>query len=291
MRPRLPPLNALRAFEAAAATLSFTKAAEDLFVTQGAVSRQVKLLEEYLGLPLFRRLHRGLELTEEGRRLLSACSDAFDRLAHAAEGLKASQNELRLKVPPTFAIRWLIRRLDAFEAANPTVRVRLSTAFPDHDFQPHEFDAAILYRPQNTGALRQDLVMTELLTPVASPEVAARLKSPKDLARTILLHPTADMRDWRDWLKLAGLPALAHFRDQIFDTEDFSIQAAASGRGVAIANLPLIEEDLSAGRLIAPFPDLKLATGNDYFLAYPAERANLPKIAAFRDWLRGASAR
>lgn len=291
MRPRLPPLNALRAFEAAAATLSFTKAAEDLFVTQGAVSRQVKLLEEYLGLPLFRRLHRGLELTEEGRRLLSACTDAFDRLAHAAEGLKATQNELRLKVPPTFAIRWLIRRLDAFEAANPSVRVRLSTAFPDWDFQPSEFDAAIVYRPQNLASMRMDMVMTERLTPVASPQVAARLKTPADLNRTILLHPTADLRDWRDWLKLARLPDLSHFRDQIFDTEDFSIQAAAAGRGVAIANLALIDEDLHTGRLIAPFPDLLLETGNDYFLVYPPERANLPKIAAFRDWLRAASQR
>jgi LysR family glycine cleavage system transcriptional activator len=289
MRYRLPPLNALKAFEAAACHLSFTRAADELHVTQGAVSRHVKQLEDHLGLALFRRLHRSLELTEEGRRLQAACSDAFAGLAGAVEGLTAGNGELRLKVPPTFAIRWLIRRLGDFEAAHPHIRVRLSTANPSVDFSPEEYDAAIVYGRNDQRDRRMDLVMEERLTAVAPPALAGRLKTPADLKRHILLHPTTDLRDWKAWLSLAGLPDPSRFRDQVFDTEDFAIQAAAAGRGVAIANLALVEEDLAAGRLVAPFPELAADSGYHYYLTCLPERASLPKIAAFRDWLRQAA--
>ncbi len=298
MRRRLPPLNAVRAFEAAARHLSFTQAADELAVTQGAISRQVRLLEDHLRLPLFRRLHRGLALTEEGRRLMTVSADLFDRLERVTTQLASAGNELRLKVPPTFAIRWLIRRLDGFERAHPHLQLRMTTAWHMADFETEDFDCAILYGQRDNPALHYDLLMDEQLSAVISPRLlqsearAGRpLTTPADLRRMRLLHPTPDMEDWRAWLGKAGLGSPEEFRSQVFDTEDLAIQAAAGGQGVAVANPALMEDDLNAGRLVVLFPEILANRGNAYWLACPRAAAEKPKIAAFRAWVTGEARR
>lgn len=294
MTRRLPPLNALRAFEAAARHLSFTRAAEELHVTQGAVSRHIKLLEAHFGVPLFRRLHRGLELTERGRDLLPAISDAFERIARAAARLAGEDRDLRLNVPPSFAIRWLIPRLPRFRAQQPDIRVRLTTDLAHDEFYRGDFDAGIdCADPTRWPDLHLTLVSDERLTPVCAPALIAGdppLESPGDLAGHTLLHPTPDHRDWRKWLAAAGVGEVDPEQGQTFSTEDMAVRAAAGGHGVAIGDLTLIAEELAAGQLVAPFDLVLSGDSGYYFLCSPA-RAAEPKIALFRDWLLAEAAK
>ncbi|HXH03816.1 MAG TPA: transcriptional regulator GcvA [Candidatus Competibacteraceae bacterium] len=293
MNRRLPSLNALRAFEASARQGSFTAAAQELFVTQGAVSRQVKALEEELGVLLFRRLHRGLELTAEGRTLLAAVSGAFDGIAAAAARLRNQQQDLKIKVPPTFGIRWFIPRLARFQLEQPEVQVRVTTVWRHSiDFAREDFDAGIDFGQGRWSGLCADLLQTEHLVPVCAPALLKGrrpLRTPADLARHTLLHPTTDHSDWRKWLESMGVQDVDPSQGQDFDTLETAMAAAAAGYGVAIGAYELIQEDLRAKRLVMPFGE-KLVSYGSYYLIYPEDRLSRPRFVLFRDWLLAEAA-
>jgi len=294
MTRRLPPLNALRAFEASARHLSFTLAAKELHVTQGAVSRHIKLLEAHFGVPLFRRLHRGLELTERGRLLLPALSDAFDRIARAAMRVSEESRDLKLKVPPSFAIRWLIPRLPGFQTELPDVQVRLTTAwFSEVDFEREGFDACIDIGEGPWPGLAADFIASEHLMPVCAPALVGGdppLRQPEDLVHHTLLHPTPDHHDWRAWLEVAGVAGVDPSGGQTFGSLDHAARAAAGGLGVAMGDSALIAEDLAAGRLVMPF-DVVLTADSAYYFLCPEATAEEPKIAGFRRWLIAEAAK
>lgn len=286
---RLPPLNALRAFEAAARHLSFTEAAAELFVTQGAISRQVQALEDHFQAPLFHRTHRRIALTEHGRALLPVLTDAFDRIAQASDRVRGSRRDLRVKVPVTFALRLLIPRLHRFQERYPDVHVRLTTASDPIDFAHEDFDAAIAYsegRPLEPGEVA-DRLFVERMTVVAAPSFLAAgppLRVPADLRGRRLILNTPDGWDWRRWAEATGVTDLDFDSALVFDIDDHALQAAARGHGVALAALQLIRDDLDRGRLVAPLAAPSVAMG-EYRLVYPAANAGRTRLIAFRDWL------
>ena len=288
----LPPLNALRAFEAAARHESFARAAHELHVTQGAVSRHVKLLEEHLGLVLFRRLPQGIELTAPGRALLPELTASFERIARATRLVTDGDRELKVASPPTLAARWLVRRLSRFQELRPDMRVTLGIICDHGDFLRGGFDLGILdvqtdlNRPTRLEAVP---LRPEAMTPVCSPALLAGpngpLRDPDDLAGRILLHPYVDRQDWLRWARAAGLPDHVVLEGgYVFETLEMAIAAAIGGLGVAIADLHLIREELRSGALVAPF-DLVSSHGTGYVLFSEKGRFDEPKIAAFRDWL------
>lgn len=285
---RLPPLNALRAFEAAARHLSFTRAAAELNVTQGAVSRHVKGLEDVLGVRLFERRQRGLELTREGAEFLPRLTDAFDRIAEAAAALGRDQRDLRIKVLPTFAVRWLIPRLARFQDQHPDIAVRLTTSWHEVDFVREDFDAGIVHSSYlRDDYERRERLTSERLVPVCSPLLptpASPLDVPADLARHTLLHGSPRRVEWRLWLQRNRVRGVDPDSGLIFDIDDAAWRAAASGIGVALADLPWVQEDLAAGRLVRLFDRPPMEAGA-YYLVYPARAAERPKLLAFRSWL------
>ncbi|SLM27632.1 Glycine cleavage system transcriptional activator [Desulfamplus magnetovallimortis] len=290
----LPSLNALRAFEASARHLSFTRAAEELCVTQGAVSRQVKQLEETLGVTLFHRLHRQLILTDQGQMLTNPLIDAFDLIAASLDRLKNQPTDLKIKVHPTFAIRWLIPRLHRFQNKYPEIQVRLTTSSINVDFTRENFDVGIIYtgliyNEEKRKVLGYEKIVDEYLTPVCSPELikekgGKKLKSPDDLVNYLLLHNNHEQREWRAWAKAVGVTDLLSERGQIFEVDDAALQAAASGLGIALGNLVLIKEDLESGRLVMPFKDLVVKTG-EYYVTWPDINSKSKVVEAFRGWM------
>lgn len=287
---RLPPPNALRAFEAAGRHESFARAAAELSVTQGAVSRQVRLLEDHLGVALFRRHAQGVALTAQGRSLLPELTAAFDRIHRVARQVALSDGELRVAASPTFASRWLVRQLPAFLARHPNVRVTMGLMSGWEDLRRGGYDLGITTRGC-LGALPDGLALVDLraeaLAPVCAPALLDRcppLRIPADLERHVLLHPTSDRQDWLLWLAAAGLPAVWAERGQVFATLDLATSAAAGGLGVAMADLHLVEVELAEGRLIAPF-QLVVRDGTGYVLATEAGRLDEPRVAVFKDWL------
>ena len=292
MARRLPPLNALRAFEAAARNLSFSAAAAELFVTQGAISRQIKALEAYYGFALFHRGQHGVALTEQGQLLAPAASEALDRIARVSERLIGRERDLRIKVLPTIALRWLIPRLHRFQEAHPEIEVRLTTAWHFVDFAREDFDAGIVYSDWSAAGVRRDLIFTERVTPVCAPGLLAAagpLKRPEDLKRQRLILNTTTARDWRLWAAAAGVSELPFDQALVFDVDDPAIRAAAAGAGVGLADIRFIEDDLAAGRLVAPLAMAPVEIGA-YYLAAPESLAEAPRVAAFRDWLLGEAA-
>ncbi len=287
MARRLPPLNALRAFEAAARNLSFTEAAAELFVTQGAISRQIKALEDHYGFPLFRRGHRQVELTEQGRLLLPAVTEALDRIARVSERLVGQERELKVKVLPTMAVRWVIPRLHHFQAAHPEIEVRLTTAWHFVDFAREDFDAGVVYSGWTAPGVRRDAIFVERMTPVCAPallETAGPLTRPEDLRGQRLILNTPTGRDWRRWADVVGVTGLPFDEALVFDMDDPAIRAAAAGAGVGLGDLRFVEDDLATGRLIAPLEIAPVEIGT-YYLAAPESIADSPRVAAFRDWL------
>ncbi|MEH0018405.1 MAG: LysR substrate-binding domain-containing protein [Desulfobacter sp.] len=293
----LPSLNALRAFESAARHLSFTKAAEELYVTQGAVSRLVKQLETELQVKLFHRLHRQLALTDPGRLLLAPLTDAFDTMNAALGRLKKHPMDLKLKVHPSFAIRWLIPRLHRFQRAHPRIQVQLTTSSVNVDFGRENFDMGIIYldagssdkKKSRLGAGRMKIV-EEVLTPVCSPALLSKatpLETPGDLANHLLLHNNPEQKEWRLWSRSAGVKGLPFDRGQIFEVDDAALQAAASGLGVALGNINLIKGDLDTGMLVEPFAgrDGMLVNCGVYYLAWPDAGRPSAGVSAFITWL------
>jgi LysR family glycine cleavage system transcriptional activator len=297
-RRRLPPLNALRAFEAAARHLNFSRAADELSVTPGAVSQQIQNLEDYVGAALFKRTPKGLLLTDAAQTALPALREAFDRLAEAASLLTAAVDgrRLTLTAPPSFAAKWLVPRLGAFEQAHPQVDVWLSAGIELVDLAAGEVDVAIRYGSGRYPGLEVARLLNETVIPVISPELLKEqpLESPADLKNHVLLHdgsPDLDdsCPDWSMWLAARGLRGIDGMRGPRFNQSSLVIEAAANGRGVALAKLTLAQADLDAGRLVAP---LQIATAVDfaYYLVHPKAKGRLPQVKAFISWIEAEAA-
>jgi LysR family glycine cleavage system transcriptional activator len=293
-RRRLPPLNALRAFEVAARHMSFNRAAAELCVTPGAVSQQIQNLEEYLGLALFRRTSRGLLLTDAAQVVLPPLSEAFNKLEEAAGLLTAAIDGRRLTVsaPPSFAAKWLVPRLGRFSAGHPDVEVWVSADMDLTDFAAGEIDIAIRYGAGHYPGLEIIRLMSETVVPVASPALLTEtpLDSLEDLNRHTLLHdgsPDTDdsCPDWNMWLAARGLVGVDGNRGPRFNQSSLVIEAAVGGRGVALAKGSLAQADIDAGRLVAPFPG---TTRLDfaYYLVHPKAKGRLKQVNAFTAWVR-----
>ncbi len=293
---KLPPLKALPAFELAAAHASFSAAAQELGLTHGAVSRQIKALEDHLGVALFRRLSRRVELTEAGAALLPAVHQALHHLQTATAQIAAQtrQGPLVVSCLATFMMRWLIPRLYGFGSANPGIEVRLSASHRPVDFAGDGIDVAI--RLDRTGYRRSVAVhrfLPDRMGPVASPALIERhrVRRPGDLARLTLLHTETRPQAWTDWLRLANAgsidPAIDPAWGPRFEHSYFLLEAAAGGLGAAIGSYPLVEQDLASGRLVAPFGFVD--SGASYCLLHPRDTAKVPKIAAFRAWIMGGA--
>jgi LysR family glycine cleavage system transcriptional activator len=286
----LPSLNGLRAFEAAARHMSFTRAAAELNVTQTAISHQIRRLEEQLGLTLFVRRNRTLELTREALDYLPSIRSAFADLHRATAKLRRNDHEARLTVSTTasLATKWLVSRVAAFQDANPGIEVRISTSTHLVDFQREEVDIAVRYGHGVWPGLRADWLMAEHIFPVCSPNLlsdARPLRTPEDLAHHTLLHTTVSREDWQLWLTASGLPgSIATRRGMTFDQGFMAIQAAVEGLGVALGRFHLVETDIAAGRLVAPF-DTVLPQDAGYYVVAPEATAETAKIVRFRDWL------
>jgi LysR family glycine cleavage system transcriptional activator len=288
MSRRLPPLNALRAFEAAARRLSFTRAAQELAVTQGAISHQVKALEARLGLRLFHRRHQGLELTAAGQAYLPIVRDAFDRLALGTEHLLAAQvvNRLTLSVSPNFASKWLVPRLGRFAERHGEIDLRVSATIHHVDFALEEVDMAIRHGHGEWPDLHVVRLCREELFPVCSPRLldgSHPLRDPGDLRHHTLLH-LDDRQDWLKWLKAAGAEGVDLSRGAVFNQASMAIEAAVDGQGVALARTALAALDLLAGRLVRPFA-LGLAVEYAYYLVCPKASARRPAIRKMQKWL------
>ena len=296
MARRLPPLNALRAFEAAGRHLSFTKAAEELHVTPAAISHQVKALEDTLGVKLFRRLTRGLLLTDAGQSCLPGLGEGFDRMAAALEGLGGLEDGgvLTVSVLQSLAAKWLVPRLDRFHDAYPDIDLRVSSTIRLVDFARDDVDLAIRYGLGRWTGLQADLLRTEELFPVCSPallEGPHPLKEPDDLRHHTLLHDESwkvvfigEFPEWGTWLEAAGVRDIDPTHGPGLSPSVMVIQAAIDGQGVALGRSVLVEADLAEGRLVKPF-ELTIPLDYAYYVVCPENTAERPKVAAFRQWV------
>jgi LysR family transcriptional regulator, glycine cleavage system transcriptional activator len=298
-RRRLPPLNSLRAFEAAARHLNFSRAADELAVTPGAVSQQIQNLEDYVGAALFKRTPKGLLLTDAAQTALPALREAFDRLAEAASLLTAAVDgrRLTLTAAPSFAAKWLVPRLGAFEQAHPQVDVWLSAGLELVDLTTGEVDVAIRYGSGRYPGQEVRRLMSETVIPVVSPSLLAEnpLLTPDDLKNHTLLHdgspdPDDSCPDWTMWLTARGLRGIDGMRGPRFNQSSLVIEAALNGRGVALAKQTLAQADLEAGRLVAP---LQIATAVDfaYYVVHPKAKGRLPQVKAFIGWIEAEAQR
>ena len=290
---RLPSLNALRAFAVAGQRLSFTKAADELNVTQAAVSHQIKSLEDHLGVRLFKRLNRALVLTDAGRTYLTHVSEAFDILTSATERMAEKDVDRLLTVStlPSFAARWLVPRIGQFREHYPHIRLRIDPDSQITDFTREDVDVAIRYGNGRYPGLETRWLMTEDIFPVCSPALlngGLPLKSATDLKHHTLLHDDGYL-DWRTWLLAAGAEDVDPTRGTIFTDASMLLTAAAAGQGIALARQVLAADELKAGRLVRPF-DLRLPVEFAYYLVYPKETAADPNVVAFARWLTEAVA-
>lgn len=294
-RRSLPPLNALRAFEAAARLGSFKEAAAELSVTHGAVSRHIRLLEDWLGPPpLFQRLNRRVVLTPTGAALLAETAPALDRLAaagdrHRARGGRVPAAVLRVNALATFSLRWLLPRLAQFRERHPEIEVRLSTSNEPVDALNETCDLIIRGGPDTFYGYTCHPFLTEHRLPVCSPALLRQtpLDDVADLRRHTLVHASTLPRAWPDWLAAAGVPDLAPRASLTLDHFYLTLQAALDGLGVALGPTALITDDLAAGRLVTPFPGIMLPT-RGYHAYVPAARSRDRATTAFRDWLEEA---
>ncbi len=287
IRPYLP-LNGLRAFEAAARHLSFTKAAIELCVTPPALSHQVKALEERLGVPLFRRLPRGLGLTDEGQALLPVLREALDKVAAALDAFDGGKGREVLSVGAvgTFALGWLLPRLAAFRAAHPFVDLRLTTNNNRVDIAEEGLDFAIRFGDGAWHGTDATLLLDAPLTPLCAPAIAARLREPADLAAETLLR-SYRVGEWPAWLEAAAVPAPA-LTGPVFDSAAMMVEAALAGHGVALGPARMFERELAEGRAARPFR-LEVSMGG-YWLTSLKSRKPTPAMAAFQSWLLAAAA-
>ncbi|UFZ01647.1 transcriptional regulator GcvA [Bradyrhizobium ontarionense] len=295
MAARLPSLNGLRAFEAAARHLSFTQAASELNVTQTAISHQIKRLEDELGIRLFVRQNRSLALTPQARDYLPLVRAAFDDLRLATERLVRKDNGKVLTVSTiaSLAAKWLLPRLTAFQEAHPGIDVRITTSMGLVDFRKDDVDAAIRYGRGHWPGVRAEWLMADELFPVCSPALlqgGRPLRCPEDLAHHTLLQASSGYDDdWRLWLTAAGLPVeISKQASLSFDMVFMTVQAAIDGLGVAVGRTSYVQDDIAKGRLVVPFK-MALPTDAGFYLVTPEGRSDPPKLKAFRQWLKAAA--
>ena len=279
------PLNALRAFEAAARHLNFTRAAIELCVSQGAVSHQVAQLERRLGTRLFHRLPRGLALTDEGRVLVPVLAEMFNRIAATLDqyGEGRFRESLNVGVVGTFATGWLLPRLDAFAAAHPSIDLRISTNNNRVDLAAEALDFAIRFGDGAWHGTHAEPLLATPMTPVCAPAIAARLKSPADLVHERLLRSYRS-DEWDLWFEAAGVPAPS-LRGPIFDSSALMASAAAAGLGVALAPSAMFTRELASELLVQPFA-VEVDVGR-YWLTRLISRSERATMRIFRDWLLG----
>jgi LysR family glycine cleavage system transcriptional activator len=285
MPRRLPQLNALKAFEAAARHVSFTRAAEELCVTQGAVSHQVKALEDELGVKLFNRQRQRLVITDGGREYLAVVRDALDRIAMGTERLvqRQSSGALTVSTSPDFAAKWLVHRLGRFAEAHPGIDLRVSATMHHVDFAREDVDIAVRHGDGRWPGLHAVRLCTEHLFAVCSPRVASGLKRPADVLKLPLLH-LDDRTAWSAWLDAAGVADAEPIHGPVLNRASMLIDAAVDSHGIALARTTLAAWDLINQRLVRPFP-IALALKKSYWIVCPKVTAALPKLVAFRDWL------
>lgn len=294
MNVQLPPLNALRAFEAAGRHLSLTRAAEELHVTPAAVSHQIKSLEDYLGVKLFRRLNRALLLTDAGQACLPGLRDGFERLAEAVEAtrLQIARRALNVSVAPSFGAKWLVPRLDHFYADHPGTDVRIEASTRLVNPLREDIDLCIRYGRGDYPGLHVECLMADEVIPVCSPKLLngpKPLRTPADLRHHTLLHADLPFKDgypdWRTWLAAAGETNLDVERGPRFTMASMAVQAAIAGQGVALAGRVLVEDDITGGRLVNPF-EVRFPVRFAYYVVCPEAIVNQPRVAAFREWLK-----
>lgn len=288
MANRLPPLNALQAFETAARHMSFKAAANDLHVTPGAVSQQIKLLEDRLGTSLFLRRTRRIELTEAGRVLLVPTQQAFRLLAEAVARVRSSDDGriLTVSLLPSFAALWFVPRLGHFRARYPEIDVRISATPRLADVSHAEADVVIRYGLGDYPGLHVEHLLADDLFPVCSPKLldgTVPLREPADLEHHTLLHDEL-RQEWQLWMRSAGIEGLDISRGPSFSLWELAFQAAIAGQGVALGRSTLVGEYLASGKLVKPFP-ISSHSRFGYYFVCPPERVREPKIAALREWL------
>ncbi|WP_246797854.1 transcriptional regulator GcvA [Burkholderia perseverans] len=290
MFDRLPPLQTLRAFEAAARLLSMTLAAEELHVTHGAVSRHVKTLEDHLGVPLFRRLTRRIVLTDAGAEFHVVVARLLGDLTREAERLRGHDTVSRLTISTSvsFASKWLAPRLHRLKALHPELDIHLDVTDLNVDLGDGQVDAALRYgngRYPRTGCER---ILEETVTPVCSPgylDDVGGLRDLTNLAHCTLLHEDRMLANWDRWLALAGLERSRRGRGPAYSHGSMAIEAAIRGEGVALGRSVLVHDDILAGRLVAPFHDIRLKAERGYDLVYRAGSGADAKVSVLRDWL------
>lgn len=305
-----PPLNALKAFEAAARHLSFSKAADELHVTPGAISQQIKTLEDFLGVRLFHRLNRALALTQAGQAGLAKLREGFMNLAEGVRQIRgqSSQRSLTVWMAPSFAAKWLVPRLHRFALAHPDIDLRISassdlidtvqahSSIPADSFRQHDVDIAIRFGKGEYPGCRVDKLFSVTAVPLCSPRLLADpehpLRCPDDLRYHTLLHddtPYEGRPDWKSWLKAAGVDGIDVNRGVHFNRVSLALEAAADGQGVVLSMRPLAAADLAAGRLVIPL-DLSMPLHYAYYVISLQETATEAKITAFREWLLNEAA-
>lgn len=310
MSRRLPSMNALRAFEAAARHLNFSRAADELFVTQGAISRQIKLLEESLGVPLFKRLPRTIELTEYGREYLPVMRDAFDRIEQATLRLvnRDRHRILNVNVLPTFAMRWLIPRLSNFATQNPDIEVRLITSIRPVNFWREDLDVAIrvgiapdaeleaehsdrprisLQMTDDWSNVRAYRLMPDVLVPVCSPALMAGREAVIEARQLLdfpLLHMATRAYAWPDWFRASGVAYDMGIPNQAYGHFFMVLEEALGGRGVALVPKMLAAGDLDSGRLVMPL-EVEHESAGAYYLLCREHQADASTVQTFREWL------
>ena len=290
MTARLPSLNGLRAFEAAARHLSFTHAASELNVTQTAISHQIKRLEEELGVRLFIRQNRSLTLTQQAQEYLPGIRAAFNDMRLATDRLlrKDDDHVLTVSTLASLAAKWLLPRLTAFQEAHAGLDVRITTSTALVDFKGRDVDAAIRWGRGHWPGVRAEWLMADEAFPVCSPALLSGkrpLRTPEDLRDHVLLHTSTNGDDWRQWLTAAGLPSDVSKQPGLtFDLILMTVQAAIDGIGVAMGRTSYVQDDISKGRLVVPF-NITLPADAGFYLVSPEGIAEPPKLKAFRQWL------
>jgi LysR family transcriptional regulator, glycine cleavage system transcriptional activator len=299
MNGHLPPLSALRAFEAAARHMSFSKAADELHVTPAAISHQIHALEQDLGVSLFHRLNRSIELTASARVLMPGLPEAFAAISASVRRLRAHNETgtLTVTASPSFAAKWLVLRLHRFQEQYPEVDVRISATDEVVDLTRGDFDIAVRYGTGNYPGLAVELLLKNEVFPACSPQLLAKgppLRSPEDLPAHLLIHDQAIERDplaptWPMWLKAAGVRNVPAVAGLSFNNIHLALDAAIAGRGVVLAHSTIAAADLAAGRLVRLF-SLALPDQFAYYIVTAPGALERPKVRAFRDWLRREAA-
>lgn len=286
----LPSLNALKAFESVARHLNFTRAAKELCVTQGAVSRQVKNLEDELSTPLFVRVPNQLSLTKEGQILFQGVRTAFQTIRDARKSISKTVSKFKILAAPTIATRWLNPRIYRFQEKYPALQIQLETSVSRIDFRVTTgFDTAISYgKPAKGSGMAYTELLQEFLYPVCSPKIKAGLRSiqnPMEMTGACLLHSSLGQVEWKAWAKQQGMDTLAGIGDQRFELEESTIQAAKAGAGIALVNLDFIRDEMASGELVKLFPDIPPLFLNAYYLVYPGNKSLPPLLKEFKAWV------